>query len=698
MRTARAVAACVALATLVAGCGQGQQQGGAPPPPAVTVAKPVQRTVVDFDEYVGRFVAVNSVEVRARVSGYLDGVHFKDGQVVKQGDLLFTIDKRPFQNAVDQARANLSTATSNLSYTEADLNRGRELVGQHTITEQIFEQRSQAFRNAQASVNGAAAALHNAELDLEFTELRAPIDGRIGDRRVSPGNLVTGGSGGNTTLLATIVSTDPIRFEFTFDEASYLRYERLAKNGRDVASRGAGVKVALKLIDEPDFVHQGHMDFVNNVIDGATGTIRARALFDNPNGVFTPGMFGRVRVPASPPYEALLVPDAAVGSEQTRKYLLVVGADNKVQQKYVTLGQLASDGLRVIKTGLAPADRVVVEGLMHARAGIQVTPQEQGAKPAPKPTAIEIAMRISHFFIDRPIFASVVSIVIVILGGVGFSRLPVAQYPEIAPPTITVTGQYPGASADVVAATVVTPIEQQINGVENMIYMASNSTGDGSFTISVTFDIGTNLDTAQVQVQNRVAVAQPRLPVDVRNIGVTVNKSSPDIMMVVHLYSPDKSRDTLFMSNYATLEITDALSRIDGVGSIIVFGSRDYAMRIWLDPDRMQSLGLTANDVILALQGQNVQVASGVLSQPPVGQPRAFQISVQTLGRLKDAERVFRHRGQAVGRRRGAAQGRGDAWSWPRRITPPIPISTAIRLSRSAFSSGPARTRCPPPT
>src|SRR5471032_2357163 len=247
-------------------------------------------------------------------------------------------------------------------------------------------------------------------------------------------------------------------------------------------------------------------------------------------------------------------------------------------------------------------------------------------------------MRISHFFIDRPIFASVVSIVFVILGGVAFLRLPIAQYPEIAPPTITIVGQYPGASADVVAATVVTPIEQQINGVENMIYLASNSTGDGRFSISVTFDIGTNLDIAQVQVQNRVAIAQPRLPNDVRNIGVTVTKASPDLMMVVHLYSPDKSRDTLFISNYATLEITDAVTRVDGVGSITVFGARDYAMRVWLDPDRLQSVGLTANDVVLALQGQNVQVASGVLNQPPVEKPGAFQISVSTLGRLADPE------------------------------------------------------------
>jgi len=247
-------------------------------------------------------------------------------------------------------------------------------------------------------------------------------------------------------------------------------------------------------------------------------------------------------------------------------------------------------------------------------------------------------MRISHFFIDRPIFAAVVSIVFVILGVVSFARLPVAQYPEIAPPIINVSGQYPGASADVVASTVVTPIEQQINGVENMIYMSSNSTADGRFSIAVSFDLGTNLDIAQVQVQNRVAIAQPRLPADVRNIGVTVTKSSPDLMMVVHLYSPDKSRDTLFISNYATLEITDALTRVDGVGSITVFGSRDYSMRIWLDPDRLQSLGMTASDVILSLQGQNIQVASGVLDQPPSPKQGAFQIAVQTLGRLANPD------------------------------------------------------------
>jgi multidrug efflux system membrane fusion protein len=373
-------AVVLALAILVASCGQSQPPA-APPPPPVTVAKAIKRSITDYDEYVGRFTAVNSVEVRARVSGYLDGLHFKDGQIVKQGDLLLTIDKRPFQNALDQARANLVQAKSNLAFTESDFTRGQQLVRDKTITDQTFEQRSQAFRNAQASVSNNEAAVRQAELDMEFTELRAPVNGRIGDRRVSPGNLVTGGTAGNTTLLATIVSIDPIQFEFTFDEASYLRYERLAKGGQDVASRGAGVNVTLKLIDENEFDHQGTMDFIDNAIDRSTGTIRGRAVFANASGVFTPGMFARVRVPASPAADALLVPDSAVGTEQARKFVLTVNAENTVAPKYVTLGPVTKDGLRVIKDGLAPDDRVIVNGLMRARPGQKVTPQEQGAAP-----------------------------------------------------------------------------------------------------------------------------------------------------------------------------------------------------------------------------------------------------------------------------------------------------------------------------
>ncbi len=247
-------------------------------------------------------------------------------------------------------------------------------------------------------------------------------------------------------------------------------------------------------------------------------------------------------------------------------------------------------------------------------------------------------MNLSHFFIDRPIFAAVISILIVMVGGVAYFSLPVAQYPDIAPPSIQVTAQYPGASAEIVAKTVATPIEQEVNGVDDMLYMTSQSTSDGSMALTVTFKLGTDLDTAQVLVQNRVSTALPRVPEEVRAIGVTVNKQSPDLMMVIHLSSPDGSRDLLYISNYATLHVRDVLSRIDGVGNVTIFGARDYSMRVWLDPEKLAVRDLTAGDVITALRGQNVQVAAGVINQPPVPQPGAFQLNVETQGRLTTPE------------------------------------------------------------
>jgi HAE1 family hydrophobic/amphiphilic exporter-1 len=243
-------------------------------------------------------------------------------------------------------------------------------------------------------------------------------------------------------------------------------------------------------------------------------------------------------------------------------------------------------------------------------------------------------MRFSHFFVDRPIFAAVISILVTIVGYISFRALPVAEYPDIAPPTVVVRATFAGASAEVIGQTVASPIEQEINGVENMIYMVSQSTGDGALSINVVFKPGTNVDQAQVLVQNRVSVAVPRLPEEVQRIGVTVRKSSPDLMLVIHLISPDGSLDQQYISNYATINVKDAIDRIDGVGDTIVFGARDYAMRIWLDPAKVQARGLTASDVISALRAANVQVAAGAINQPPARAPGAFEIAVQTLGRL----------------------------------------------------------------
>ncbi len=247
-------------------------------------------------------------------------------------------------------------------------------------------------------------------------------------------------------------------------------------------------------------------------------------------------------------------------------------------------------------------------------------------------------MRFSRFFIDKPIFATVVALIITIVGIIAQRVLPIAEYPEIAPPTVSITATYPGASAQVIAETVATPIEQEVNGVDDMLYIASQSTGDGRLSINVVFKPGTNIDQAQVLVQNRVSVAEPRLPEDVRRLGLTVRKASPDLMMVVHMISPDGSRDQQYISNYATLYVKDVLARIDGVGAINVFGSRDYSMRVWLDPARVAARGLTAGEVVSALRAANLQVAAGSINQPPATSPGAFQLSVQTLGRLSAPE------------------------------------------------------------
>ena len=246
--------------------------------------------------------------------------------------------------------------------------------------------------------------------------------------------------------------------------------------------------------------------------------------------------------------------------------------------------------------------------------------------------------RFAHFFIDRPIFAAVLSIILTIAGAVTQRALPISEYPEIAPPTVSITASYPGASAEVVAATVATPIEQQVNGVDDMLYINSQSTGDGNVTINVVFKAGVDIDQSQVLVQNRVSIALPVLPEAVRRLGVQVRKASPDLMMVIHLNSPDGSRDQQYISNYATLNITDVLTRVEGVGNITVFGARNFAMRIWLDPAKVAARNLTASEVVAALQAANVQVAAGAVNQPPGSSPGAFQLSVQTLGRLTDVE------------------------------------------------------------
>lgn len=375
----RAVLLAVGLSGLIAlaGCGQGgQQAGGAPSAaPQVVVSQPVKKNVQEWDEYTGRFAAVEEVEIRARVSGYLTAVNFQDGQIVFKGDPLFVIDPRPYQAAADIARAGVAQAQSSVQLAQRELDRARDLRQTQAVSQAVLDTRSQQLQNVQAQLLAAQAQVRAAELDLEFTAVKAPVTGRVSNHRVSVGNLVSGGSA-QSTLLTTIVSLDPIHFYFDADQASYLRYTRQSRSGERASSRDNPNPVILALPDEKDFVHKGHIDFVDNQIDDGTGTIRARAVFDNPDMVLTPGMFARLRLVGRPSYDGLLLPDAAIGTDQNRRFVYVLDKDNKATYRGVTTGPLI-DGLRVIRDGLMETDKVVVGGLQRVKPGAAVTPVEQ---------------------------------------------------------------------------------------------------------------------------------------------------------------------------------------------------------------------------------------------------------------------------------------------------------------------------------
>jgi RND family efflux transporter MFP subunit len=371
-------------AQLLAGCdNKPAANAAAPPPPPVTVARPLQKTITEWDEYTGRFTALESVEVRARVSGYIDAVKFNEGQMVKQGDLLFVIDQRPYRLAVEQAKADVERAKAKLEIASLDVQRGTPLARSQALTERELDTRKSTERDAAGQVGSAEAALKQAELNLEWTEVRAPIGGRVSDKRVDAGNLITGGATG-ATLLTLIVSIDPIHFVFDGSEADFLHYVRLAAAGGRPSSRDVQNPVSVRLADETEFKHEGHMDFVDNVINPKTGTIRGRAIFDNKDGLLTPGFFGRLRLFGGQ-HEALLVPDPAVASDQSSKIVFTVADDGTVGTKLVELGPMV-DGLRVIRSGIGATDRVVIDGLQRARPGQKVTAQDgkiEAVAPAP---------------------------------------------------------------------------------------------------------------------------------------------------------------------------------------------------------------------------------------------------------------------------------------------------------------------------
>lgn len=355
-------------------------QGG-PPAPQVVVATPLARKITLWDEYTGRFEAREQVEVRARVSGFIEKIHFRDGQIVNKGDLLFTIDQRPFLLSVEGARADLERAKAQVALGENEVERAEGLTRNQTITARDLDQRKANLLSARATQRAAEAMLKTAELNLEWTMVRAPISGRISDRRVDAGNLITGGQNG-ASLLTNIISIDPISFVFEASEADYIRYSRLMQNGGRPSGRDNPNPVLVRLADETDWKRKGQMEFMDNQLNPRSGTIRGRAIFDNKDQFLTPGTFGRMRLFGGE-VEAMLVPDAVIVSDQASKIVLTVGEGNKVVPKPVKLGPIV-DGLRVVSSGLATTDKVIINGLANpmVRPGGVVNPQPGEIKSA----------------------------------------------------------------------------------------------------------------------------------------------------------------------------------------------------------------------------------------------------------------------------------------------------------------------------
>lgn len=376
--------ACVALAPLALVQAADPAPGAAPPPPpTVTVAKPTFKRITEWDEYTGRFVAQQRVDVRARVSGYLESVHFKEGQMVEEGELLFVIDQRPFKAEVARAKAEVDRVTTQLRVAQLEFERGERLQSSRAMSKETAEERRARRDSAQADVDAAKAALRTAELNLGFTEVRAPMAGRLSDIRVDVGNLISGGTS-DSTVLTTIVMLDPIELEIEASESEFLRYTRLDTAGTRRSSRDVPNRIEARLLDEADWVHKGVMTFVDNEIDPDSDTMRGKATFPNPDHVLLPGMFARARLFGAGEHDAVLIPDIAVVADQAKKLVMVVGPDNVIEARQVQLGPII-DGLRVVREGLAPEDTIVVNGIIRARPGKPVTPttaEAQGAAGA----------------------------------------------------------------------------------------------------------------------------------------------------------------------------------------------------------------------------------------------------------------------------------------------------------------------------
>ena len=558
-------------AALVAALTGGTALAQDAPRPAVVVA-PAEVADLRFGvTYTGRVVAAQKVELRARVSGFLEEIHFTEGQTVGAGDVLFSIQDEAYAAAVREAEGTVRAAEAERDLARLERDRKATLVQRQAVAQNELDVAAAQLDRIEGQLQQLNAALDRQKLELSYTQVVAPFDGHVGLKGFDVGALVGPESG----PLVTLTRLDTVEVEARVETARLLDF-RAAEAAGLVRT---GPTVRLTLPNGVVYPLMGTLDYISADVTQGTDTVTVRARFDNPDGTLLDGALVRVALEQGDPEMVLVVPQSAVQRDQLGTFVMVVGADGKVEQRRVTVARSAQ-GRSVIDNGLAEGEQVIVEGLnkVAARSG-----RRRGAR----------RRMISDVFISRPRLAAVISIVLTLAGLIALTALPIAQYPDIVPPQVSVTASYPGAGADVVETTVAQPIEGRVVGVDDMLYMKSTSGSDGSYTLNVTFAVGTDPDIATVNVQNRVSLATPGLPQEVSQTGVSVKKQSSGLLQVVAITGEGGEFDGLLLSNYATINVLDALKRVPGVGDATLFGALDYAMRIDLDVDRLTSLGLS---------------------------------------------------------------------------------------------------------
>lgn len=533
--------------------------------PEVPIVRAVVRVVTDREDFTGRTEASIRVELRARVTGYLVKAAFQEGTEIKQGDLLFEIDPRPYQAELDKVEADGKLAKARLRLADDAQKRAAAQLAQKIIGQEEFDRAAAERLLAAAQVQAAKARRAIAQLNLDFTRVRAPVGGRVGQRLVDPGNLVKA----DETILATLVSRDPMYVYFDVDERSALR---LLRSVREDKAKAGNFPATIGLADEEGYSHRGVVDLTDNQVNPDTGTLRMRAVLPNKDRRLLPGLIARVRLTIGAPYKAVLVPEQAVMVEGEQRYVLVVNDKETIERRAVVLGP-GRDGRRMVTRGLKADERVIVGRRPTLRPGMRVRPRATD-QPAPK----------------QPRDSAPVSPVTPARGPGGLG--------------VRVEAVYSGASAEVVSDVVRRPIEQQINGVEKLRLMRSRCTSDGKYTLALAFGRGVDLKVMQVLVQNRVNLAMPALPEMVNKAGVSVKRGTSGALAIVTLSSLDGERDRLFLTNYANIQIKDELSHLSGVSDVTLLGQSDYRLLIQLDPDRLAALGLSTAEVTRTIEKQ----------------------------------------------------------------------------------------------